>query len=199
MPETAQLLPLLPCEGCGQLADSRHIAMRLERLEWASRFRPIHIQTLLLSGIAPAQNDEFFYNPYGQFQGEARKLLQSFQIAADGKSAESVLGEVQKRGLMLIHVLECPLSAELSRSEARPLLENQLATTVKRIRRSLKPKRVLLVFADMVPLAEKLLRTDLGCPVFPSAGGAFLSGSSPSEAQFQSFRVALVACHAQTA
>jgi hypothetical protein len=196
---TAQLPPLLPCEGCGQLADSRHIAMRLERLEWASRFRPIHIQTLLLSGIAPAQDDEYFYNPSGQFRGEAGKLLQSLQIPADGNSAESVLGEVQKRGLMLVHVLECPLSAELSPFEAGPLLENQLPTTVKRIRRSLKPKRVLFVCADMVPLAEKLLRTGLGCPVFPSAGGAFLSGSLPSEAELQSFRIALVACHAQTA
>jgi hypothetical protein len=189
----------LPCDGCGQLADSRHITRRLERLEWATRFRPIHIQTLLLSGIAPAQNDEFLYNPYGQFQGEARKLLQSLQIATEGKSSESVLGEVQKRGLALVHVLECPLCAELSPSEACPLLENQLATTVTRIRRSLKPKRVLFVSADLAPLAEQLLRTDLGCPAFPSMGGAFLSGNSPSETEFQVFRAALVASHAQTA
>jgi hypothetical protein len=190
---------LLPCDGCGQLADSRHIARRLERLEWATRFRPIHIQTLLLSGIAPAQNDEFLYNPYGQFQGEARKLLQSFQIATEGKSAESILSEVQKRGLMLIHVLECPFSAELSPFEACPLLENQLATTVTRVRRSLKPRRVLFVSADLAPLADKLLRSDLGCPAFPSMGGTFLSGSSPSETEFQAFRAALVASHAQTA
>jgi hypothetical protein len=196
MLETPQLLP---CDGCGQFADSRHIALRLERLEWATRFRPIHIQTLLLSGIAPAQNDEFLYNPYGQFQGESRKLLQSLQISTEGKTAESVLAEVQKRGLMLIHVLECPLSADLSPLEARPLLENQLATTVTRIRRSLKPKQVLFVSADLAPMADKLLRTDLGCPAFPSMGGAFLSGSSPSETEFQAFRAALLASHAQTA
>ena len=196
MLETPQLLP---CDGCGQHADSRHIALRLARLEWATRFRPIHIQTLLLSGIAPAHNDEFLYNPDGQFQGESGKLLQSLQISTAGKSAESVLTEVQQRGLMLIHVLECPLSAGVSSLEARALLENQLATTVTRIRRSLKPKQVLFISADLVPMVDKLFRTDLGCPAFPSTGGAFLSGSSPSEAEFQAFRAALPAGHAQIA
>jgi len=190
---------LLPCDGCGQLADSRHIALRLMRLEWATRFRPIHIQTLLLSGIAPARNDEFLYNPYGQFQGESRKLLRALQISTAGKSVESVLTEVQKRGVMLIHVLECPLSGSLSWFEARTLLEKQLPTTLTRIRRSLKPKQILFISAELPPVVDKLFGTDWGCPAFPSMGGAFLSGSSPSEAEFQAFRAALPASHAQTA
>ena len=190
---------LLPCDGCGQIADGPHIALRLQRLQWTTRFRPIHIHTLLLSGIAPTHNDEFLYSPQGQFQGEARKLLQAFEIATEGKSGESVLAEVQKLGTTLIHVLECPLSGDLSAFDARPLLENQLAATVKRIRRSLKPRRVLLVSAELAPLADKIVHTDLACPVFPLTGGTFLSGATSSDAEFRAFRTALMATHAQTA
>src|SRR5207249_10650226 len=42
----------LPCDGCGQAASAEHIARRLRRLEWATRFRPVHIHTLLRGGVA---------------------------------------------------------------------------------------------------------------------------------------------------
>jgi len=44
---------LLPCDGCGQPASAEHIARRLQRLEWATRFRPIHIQAPLGSICNP--------------------------------------------------------------------------------------------------------------------------------------------------
>jgi len=190
---------LLPCDGCGQLADSQHISSRLQRLEWATRFRPIHIQALLLSGITPRHNDEFLYNPGGRFEGEARDLLNALQITTEGKSPESVLAEFQKLGLMLVHVLECPLSGDTLPFEARPLLENQLSATVIRIRRSLKPKRVLLLSTEIQQVADKLRQTDLGCPVYPAAGGVFLPNATPSEGELQALRAALGAWYAQTA
>jgi hypothetical protein len=196
MPNVPQLLP---CDGCGQLADSQHIAMRLQRLEWATRFRPVHIHALLLSGIAPAQNAEFLYSLDGEFRGGARHLLNAVQISENGKSAESVLTEFQKRGLMLVHVLDCPLASDLSPFEVRPLLENHLAAAVTRIRRSLKPKRVLLLSSSLQPLADKLRQTDLGCPVIPSSGSVFLSSSASSEVELQAFRAALGVSYAQTA
>ena len=196
MPQTPQLLP---CDGCGQLADSRHISHRLQRLEWATRFRPIHIQSLLLSGISPLNNDEFLYNSGASFRGEAKKILDAVGIWQEGRDSETVLTEFQKRGLLLAHVLECPLSSELAPFEARPLLENQLAATVVRIRRSLKPKRVLLISGELMPLAGKLLHTDLGCPVFPTTGRAFLSSETPGEAEIEAFRAALVNARVQTA
>jgi hypothetical protein len=188
---------MLPCDGCGQLADPQHIALRLQRLEWATRHRPIHIQALLLSGIAPQSNDEYLYSPLGAFQAEARTILDAVQIAREGKSTETVLTEFQKLGLMLIHILECPLSANLSPSDARPLLENQLSSTLSRIRRSLKPKRVLLLTADLQPLADKLRQTDLGCPVHP-AEGVFLRSATPNDMEFQALREALGVSYAQT-
>src|ERR1700740_587102 len=84
---------LLPCDGCGQLADSAHISRRLQRLAWATRFRPVHIHALLLAGVAPALDSDFLYAPVPGFQGEAAGILRAAQIPTEGKSPESVLGE----------------------------------------------------------------------------------------------------------
>src|SRR3974390_106255 len=190
---------LLPCDGCGQLADSAHIARRLQRLEWATRFRPIHVQSLLLSAISPRSDDEFLYNPLANFRGEARNILAATSVSTEGRSSESILTEFQKRGLMLIHVLECPLSATPSPFEARPILENQLAATVTRTRRSLKPKRVLLISAELASVAGKLLQSDLGCPVFPATGETFLASRESSDSEFRALRTALVSSYVQSA
>ena len=109
-----------------------------------------------------------------------------------------MLSEFQKLGLMLIHVLECPLSAEFSDPAALSFLEKQLAATVTRIRRSLKPKRVILISSDLELVADKLRKADLGCPVYP-ATGVLLSGSATTGSELQAFRAALGATHAQTA
>jgi len=151
---------LLSCDGCGQLADSAHISRRLRRLEWATRFRPLHIQTLLLAGVAPASDREYLYAPEGKFQGGAENVLRWARIAYEGKSVEAVLAEFQKAGFMLVHLLECPVEAD---QQVGPLIQKALPGTVARIRRSLKPKRVVLLAAE--PWAERLQAPDLGCPV----------------------------------
>src|SRR5215510_13443083 len=65
----------LQCDGCGQMGTPGHIARRLRRLEWATRYRPVHIQTLLLGGVAPREDAEFLYAPGEEFRGEAHNLL----------------------------------------------------------------------------------------------------------------------------
>ena len=187
MPE----LILLPCDACGQVADPLHIARRLQRLAWSTRFRPVHIQALFLSGIAPKLDSDFLYAPHFLFQGEAGTILHALQISREGKSPEAVLSEFQKLGLMLTYILECPLEEGVSTAQSRNLLENQLPATIARIRRSLKPKRVLLISADLQQLAQKLHQTNLDCPVLPSPGGAFFTTPNPRETDFQAFRVAL--------
>jgi len=189
---------LLPCDGCGQLADSAHISRRLQRLAWATRFRPVHIQALLLAGIAPKLDSHFLYAPNSLFQGEAGTILKAVQISTEGKSPESVLAEFQKLGLMLTHILECPLEDGASASQASELLQKQLPATVVRIRRSLKPKRVLLISADLLQVAEKLHLTNLECPILPSPAGAFLSAPAPAESDFQALRTALAISNAHS-
>jgi len=183
--------PLLPCDGCGQLVDSAHISRRLERLAWTTRFRPIHIHALLLAGITPAKNEDFLYSSDCHFEGEAAAILQAIALSTEGKSREGVLTEFQKLGLMLTYVLECPLHPNLSAQETHALLEKQLPATIFRIRRSLKPKRVLLLSSTLQPLAEKLHQANLGCPIFPAPPSVFLSSVTLSDADLFAFRAAL--------
>jgi hypothetical protein len=191
MSATMTNVSALRCDGCGQFADAAHIARRLRRLEWATRFRPLHIQTLLLVGMAPQQNQEFLYAPEGAIEGEAWRIFEAVQIATEGKPREAALGEFQKLGLMLTHLLECPLSGRVSSEETNAALRAHLPAAIARIRRSLKPKRVFLLSGELQVVAEELRQAELGCAVFPAPEGTFLASLGPEEAELQQFRVAL--------
>src|SRR6266705_1720713 len=91
------------CDGCGQIASPEHIARRLRRLEWATRYRPVHIQTLLLGAIAPVEDREFLYSPGKEFRGEAAVLLRAVGISAAGKPAEAIQAEFQRAGYFLTY------------------------------------------------------------------------------------------------
>jgi hypothetical protein len=182
---------LLPCDGCGQPADTAHISRRLERLAFATRFRPVHIQSLLLSGISPVLDSEYLYSPQCTFQGEVEVIIQASQIVTQDKSHEAILAEFQKLGLMLSYLLECPLEAETTNAKAQALMESQLPATIARIRRSLKPKRVLVLSNALSPFTARLRQSDLGCPVLPASTGVFLPAPSPTETDLQSLRSAL--------
>jgi len=179
---------LLPCDGCGQLADSAHISRRLTRLAWATRFRPLHIQALLLCAVVPKTDGEFLYSPHGLFQGEARAILRAAQIPTVGKTAETLLAEFQKLGLMLTHMLECPLEEGTSPADGRRLLQAELPATIARIRRSLKPRRVLLLSRELQEFAPKFHGADLPCTVLPPGGGTFWGHGEPSEGELQALR-----------
>src|SRR2546430_10647247 len=101
----------LVCDGCGQLASPEHIARRLQRLEWTTRYRPVHIGSLLLGAVAPRGDSEFIYCPAGKWNGEAQYLLAAAGLALDGKPPESVLAEFQRGGFFVTHVLECPVAS----------------------------------------------------------------------------------------
>src|SRR4029077_20020276 len=96
----------LRCDGCGQAASPEHIAKRLQRLEWTTRHRPVHIGTLLLGAIAPQNDSEFLYAEGGEFAGEAGIILEAAGLPTRGKYAEATLAEFQRGGFLLTHVLE---------------------------------------------------------------------------------------------
>lgn len=125
-------------------------------------------------------------------------ILKAVQISTEGKSSDSVLAEFQKRGLMLTHMLECPLEESIPDSQTKELLEKQLPATIARIRRSLKPKRILLISPDLQPLVDKLHHANLDCPVLPSPAGVFFPTASPAESDFHAFRMALAGSNAQS-
>lgn len=183
----------LLCDGCGQSASPVHLARRLRRLEWTTRYRPVHIQALLLGGIAPEADASFLYCPEGNYQGEAANLLDALQISRAGKSADAVLTEFQKRGLLLTYVLECPLEPGVATADAQQLLEKQLPAVIARIRRSLKPGRVLLFSRELAALAGKFTGEDLRSPVFTGPYGPWAFDGSPSQSETEDFRRTLAA------
>jgi hypothetical protein len=178
------------CDGCGQSASPEHIAGRLQRLEWTTRYRPIHISALLLGGVSPLAEEDFLYA--GKFKGEAGRLLEAVGISAAGKSAETVLSEFQRGGFFLTHLLECPLDTSEADHHAREtLLEKRIPHIATRIRRSLKPKRVVLISELLEPLTARLLSADLGCPVVLDGNKPFALDSADSSGALQHLRQAL--------
>jgi hypothetical protein len=187
-------MPTLPlaCDGCGQPASPEHIARRLQRLEWTSRYRPVHMATLLLGGFSPLADADFLYS--GKFDGEAGRLVDAAGISAKGKPPETVLSEFQRGGFFLTHVLECPLeSGQAGPLVCESLFEKRLSTVMTRIRRSLKPKRVILISESLAPLVAGLSSAELGCPVILDRGQPFGLDSSDVTGATRHLRAALAA------
>ena len=151
------------------------------------------MQTLLLSAFVPAEPSHFLYAADGSFDGEAAQLLSAVEISTIGKSRETVLTEFQKRGLLLAHIMECPPESKSDAASLRVLLASHLQVALVRIRRSLKPKRVVVISQSLDFLMPKLNEASLGCPV----ARAYLDGPNQSgslgEHNSDTFRQALSA------
>lgn len=177
---------LIVCDGCGQPASPAHLADRFQRLEWATRYRPIHLHTLLLGAVSPVKQSDFLYSPEEAHGGEAARVLSAVGILAPGKSAEAIHSEFHRHGLFLAYVLECPLDTAGSNGngQAAPsldaLLTARLPAVFTRIRRSLKPKRLVLISASLSPLVEKFAAAQLGCELLLDEGHAFSMDAADS-------------------
>jgi hypothetical protein len=174
---------VLVCDGCGQTASAEHFARRLQRLEWTTRYRPVHINTLVLGAFSPQEEKDFLYAPGGEFHGEAAHLLEALGISMTGKAGDAVHAEFQRAGFFLTHVLECPLGRDAGQGdEAAALLAQRLQPVARRIRRSLKPKRVVLISQALGPILDELLALELGCPVVLDHGKLFeFDGPAPGK------------------
>src|SRR5262249_36862028 len=122
----------LTCDGCGQVASHEHIAKRLQRLAWTTRFRPIHINTVLLGAVAPASDAAFFYSPEGAFADEARLLAEVADSMKGDPPKEQLQIAFQRQGFFAAHVLECSFEADGGSSLA-DLLTKGLASAITRI------------------------------------------------------------------
>jgi hypothetical protein len=190
---------VLPCDGCGQLGSAEHIARYLQRLEWSTRFRPIHIQALFLAASAPATDFEFLYAPESKFSGEASYLLSALSIAAKSNALQEAVGDFQKRGFLLASVLQCPVESSGDSPALNQLLERQLPRALTRLRRSLKPKRVLILSPELQPFLRQFSESALGCPVFYTPLTHSAGGAQNSAAELTAFRAALPALAAHGA
>jgi hypothetical protein len=189
----------LRCDGCGQAASAEHITRRLRRLEWATRYRPVHIHTLLLSAVAPRDDGEFLYAPGDEFRGQAGDLLKAVGISTREKAPADIHGEFQAAGLFLTHLLECPVET-VARQVGREgqtgctapdlttLLCEHLPSVVSRIRRSLKPRRVILITEIPAAVVEDILSMNLGCPIVLDQGKPFRFSPSSEGVGFSRFQ-----------
>ena len=80
----------------------------------------------------------------------------------EGRDVESVLAEFQKRGLVLTYVLECPAEPGRETPNLADDLLRKLPSVARRLRGSLRPKRVILVSRELAPVLDALKSAQLG-------------------------------------
>ena len=161
------------CDGCGQGTTSEHIERRLERLEQTTRYRPVHIQAVFLSAQSPESQDAFLYGAQKGFRGEAAGLLNALQIDWEGRAPDAVLSEFQRKGFFLTHLLECPAGQGIESYDLSKALKEKLPSLLRRIRTSLKPKRLLVISKDMKAVAAELKAAQAGAEIVLDADAPF--------------------------
>jgi hypothetical protein len=175
------------CDGCGAQVDEGHIRSRIERLEHATRFRPIHIQALFLAAAPPSQPDDDFYRAATSTKRSAAS--QSFfdeitksigRNPGDTAGEESTLAEFQRRGFYLAYVVECPIE---SPEQLNAAITKLAPRVLLRVNTSYKPKFVAPISPALQPLialfqnnawADRLILQD-GAPFDDPSFGATLA------------------------
>jgi hypothetical protein len=166
--------PVILCDGCGQPASPEHTGRRLQRLEWATRYRPIHLHTLLLGAASPKTQSEFLYSPDEVPSGEAAHLFSAADILAPNNTPDASHSEFQRRGLFLTHILECPLDAQAGGAQfVVSALTARLPAIFTRIRRSLRPKRLAFISSALDPFIDQFACAQLGCELVLDDGRPF--------------------------
>jgi hypothetical protein len=167
------------CDGCGAQADGAHIRRRIERLELATRFRPIHIQVLLIDAAPPARPEDYFYhtaNREDRSTGSRNYFDEIVKCSGPTigpeMSQESALAEFQHRGFYLAHVRECPAEAADVLSES---LERLGPTILRRVEKSYKPKYIVLLSASLGKLIPQFERSEMRDRLILDQGKPFLS------------------------
>lgn len=136
------------CDGCGASVEAEHIRRRIERLELATRYRPVHIQTLLIGDAPPARDEEYVY------------------------SSEKEATELQKNGIFVVYAVECPLG---ERADAQDAVRQNAASLVKRLRFSYKPKTIVLFGAATAESIPALRAAGFGEQLMLNDGAPFAS------------------------
>ena len=91
------------CDACGLTASPLHIAERVQRLERATRFRPVHIEVLFVGHDPAARVEDDFYGPPESlelFDSLFNSLLNSVDIreSAESNPAESCAARLLEAG-----------------------------------------------------------------------------------------------------
>ncbi len=169
----------------------------MQMLEWMTRFRPVHVGTVLLGAYSPDAESDFLYAETAEITGEAARVLSAVGISSKGKTKEAVLSEFQRGGFLLGYVLECPLEPE-SRNEAAvaALLKARMPAFLARLRRSFQPKRVASISSKLDPFLAGLTEKELGCALLSDGGKSFALDGPSAEREIEKLREAHAAARA---
>jgi hypothetical protein len=150
------------CDGCGSQVDDAHIRRRIERLELATRYRPVHISVLLIDAAPPARIEDFFYHatndrsvrsPASHAYFDALTQLAG-SVTGDALSEDAMLVEFQRCGFFLVCAVECALDCLQDPENA---IERMAPAILRRVKISYKPKSVALLSAHtqgLIPAFE---------------------------------------------
>lgn len=180
---TTALAGKMFCDGCGLGTTPEHIAQRLRRLELTTRYRPIHIQAAFLSAQSPSDESAFLYGAKDSFAGEAGALLRAAQIETAGRDVETVLAEFQRKGFFLTHVLECIPDGQGIDMLPSDALRQRLPSVIRKIRGSLRPKRVVALSRELQPVLGELTAAEIGAQWVLDGGQPFDLTSSAGVSQ----------------
>jgi hypothetical protein len=166
------------CDGCGAQVDDPHIRQRIERLELATRFRPVHISVLLIDAAPPACFEDYFYR--GSTKGSERSPASRAYFDALVRCAgvthaaqankESALAEFQRHGLFLIGAIECALEHHPGPQKA---VEHAGPALLRRVKISYKPKSIALLSAATQPLVSIFQDNGWGAQLILNDGKPF--------------------------
>lgn len=159
----------LPCDGCGLPASPEHIAGRVRRLEYSTRFRPVHMGILFVAFAPPIRLEDDFYGPpeskefFDPFLN-ALDIYSSTDRAALGSDAQAGatarLAEFQRRGYYLAYLSECPIPE--SGEPAASTIARLGPTLIRRIRFNYRPKHVAPLGQELLPLVDMLRAAGAG-------------------------------------
>jgi hypothetical protein len=147
------------CDGCGAQVDEAHIRRRIERLELATRFRPIHIQVLVLDAAPSSAQEDYFYRAASSVprSPESQKFFDEITKCIGpsldkSQTEESTLAEFQRRGFYLAYAVECPVETP----EQLAAVTRLAPTVLLRLNASYKPKFVAPISAVLQPVISLL-------------------------------------------
>jgi hypothetical protein len=175
------------CDGCGLPATPEHIRERLARLERSTRFRPIHINLLLLISTPPFEADFYDSSSRDSSSSSLDALFGALGIAASGANPagaagrEALLGEFQRRGIFIAPVCECPLATP----EIPGAIERLGPTIAKRIRFSYKPKTIVMLSPELASLTGELAAVGHGIRILDAGNALALAAKGDADANSQ--------------
>jgi hypothetical protein len=153
------------CDGCGAQVDDAHIRQRIERLELATRFRPVHISVLLIDAAPPARREDYFYRAAASPSDRSSAGREYFDALTSSAGVdahaqpneETALAEFQRRGFFLIGAIECALANPVDTPMA---IEQVAPALLRRVNISYKPKSIAMLSAATQPLVAAFQRSD---------------------------------------